>query len=221
MVKKYISNKNNLPTVLTSILIIFYLVGTVGITLSPAEFSQLTPLNLLLTLLLLLWMHPNKGLFLYVNIFYIFIASYTLEFVGVNTGLIFGSYSYKGSLGIKLGETPLLIGVNWIIVVYSSVHLVQTACKKLNIKLKAIPAALVSGALMLMLDILIEPVAPILDFWAFENLNVPIQNYTAWFFFGFMFCYWLIKSGLVAENPMGWRVYAAQFVFFSILNFSL
>jgi putative membrane protein len=219
--RAFISNKDNLPTVLTSILIIFYLVGTVGISLYPSEFSKLTPLNLLLTLLLMLWMHPDKGLFLYVNLAFIFIASFTLEFVGVNTGLIFGPYSYKESLGIKLGETPLLIGVNWIIVVYSSVHLVQTASKKLKITLKPIPAALIAGSLMLLLDILIEPVAPTLDFWAFENLIVPIQNYTAWFFFGFMFCYWLIKSGLTTNNPMGWRVYAAQFIFFSILNFSL
>jgi putative membrane protein len=156
-----------------------------------------------------------------VQLLFLFFASYSLEYVGVNTGLIFGKYTYGESLGIKIGNTPLLIGINWIIVVYSSLHLVQTASKKLNIKVNALTAAAIGGLLMVILDLLIEQVAPKLDFWAFENLEVPLQNYTAWFFFGFTFCFWLIKIGLISDNPIGWRVYIIQMVFFAILNFML
>lgn len=217
----YLKNKATTVSILSGVLIIFYTVGTIGISLNPVEFASLTPFNLILTLVIALWLHPKKDIFFFVQLFFIFFASYSLEYVGVNTGLIFGNYAYGESLGTKIGNTPLLIGVNWIIVVYSSLHLVQTVSKKLNFKLHALSAAGFGALLMVILDILIEPIAPKLDFWAFENLVVPIQNYTAWFFFGFMFCFWLINSGLISDNPIGWRVYLIQILFFAILNMTL
>lgn len=218
---KDLRSKATNSTIITLVLIIFYTIGTIGISLNPIDFAKLTPFNLLLTLIAALWMHPLKNVFFFVQLLFLFFASYILEFIGVNTGMIFGKYVYGEALGIKIGNTPLLIGINWIIVVYSSLHLVQTTSKKFNIKLNAITAAAIGGFLMLILDCLIEPVAPKLDFWAFENLIVPIQNFTAWFFFGFTFCYWLIKSGLVSNNPIGWRVYIIQAAFFAILNLTL
>lgn len=218
---KDLSNKVTNSTFITIVLLIFYAIGTIGIILNPLNFARLTPLNLLLTMVAVMWMHPVKSIFFFVQLLFLFFASYSLEYVGVNTGLIFGKYTYGESLGVKIGNTPLLIGINWIIVVYSSLHLVQTASKKLNIKLNALTAAAIGGLLMVILDLLIEQVAPKLDFWAFENLEVPLQNYTAWFFFGFTFCFWLIKSGLISDNPIGWRVYIIQMVFFAILNFTL
>jgi putative membrane protein len=114
-----------------------------------------------------------------------------------------------------------MIGINWVIVVYSSLQLVQTISTKLKVKLNALTGAGLAALAMVALDLLIEPLAPKLDFWEFNNLQVPLQNYTAWFFFGFIFCYWLIKAGVLKNNPMGWRVYLVQFVFFLILNLSL
>jgi len=218
---KDLSNKVTNSTIITIVLLIFYAIGTIGIILNPLNFARLTPLNLLLTMVAVMWMHPVKNIFFFVQLLFLFFASYSLEYVGVNTGLIFGKYTYGESLGIKIGNTPLLIGINWIIVIYSSLHLVQTASKKLNIKVNALTAAAIGGLLMVILELLIEQVAPKLDFWAFENLEVPLQNYTAWFFFGFTFCFWLIKSGLISDNPIGWRVYIIQMVFFAILNFML
>ena len=218
---KDLSNKVTNSTIITIVLLIFYAIGTIGIILNPLNFARLTPLNLLLTMVAVMWMHPVKNIFFFVQLLFLFFASYSLEYVGVNTGLIFGKYTYGESLGIKIGNTPLLIGINWIIVIYSSLHLVQTASKKLNIKVNALTAAAIGGLLMVILDLLIEQVAPKLDFWAFETLEVPLQNYTAWFFFGFTFCFWLIKSGLISDNPIGWRVYIIQMVFFAILNFML
>ncbi len=218
---KDLSNKVTNSTIITIVLLIFYSIGTIGIILNPLHFARLSPLNLLLTIVAVIWMHPVKSIFFFVQLLFLFFASYTLEYVGVNTGLIFGKYTYGESLGVKIGNTPLLIGINWIIVVYSSLHLVQTASKKLNLKVNALTAAAFGGLLMVILDLLIEQVAPKLDFWAFENFEVPLQNYTAWFFFGFTFCFWLIKSGLISDNPIGWRVYLIQLVFFVILNISL
>jgi putative membrane protein len=211
----------SLTQLLTAILLIFYLVGTIGIALHPLEFAKLTPFNLLLTLGLCLWPHQPKDTFFFIQLSAIFLASFLLEYVGVNSGLIFGHYTYGNALGPKLGSTPLMIGINWVIVVYSSLQLVQTISTKLKVKLNALTGAGLAALAMVALDLLIEPLAPKLDFWEFNNLQVPLQNYTAWFFFGFIFCYWLIKAGVLKNNPMGWRVYLVQFVFFLILNLSL
>lgn len=206
---------------LTVVLLIFYLVGTIGISLNPVAFATLTPFNLILTLILCFWPHQPKDTFLLIQLAAIFLASFLLEYVGVNTGQIFGNYTYGNALGPKLGNTPILIGINWVIVAYSSLHLVQTISTKLKLRLNALIGAGIAALAMVALDLLIEPIAPKLDFWGFKNLQVPLQNYTAWFFFGFIFCYWLIKAGIIQNNPMGWRVYLVQFIFFLILNLSL
>ena len=37
---------------------------------------------------------------------------------------------------------------------------------------------------MLVLDLLIEPVAPLLGFWIFDSPVAPLQNYIGWFAIG-------------------------------------
>ncbi len=208
-------------TVLTLVLGIFYLVGLVGISLYPKTFSQLSPMNLLLSLAICFWLHTPKNSFFYVQLLIVFLASFILEYTGVNTGVIFGNYAYGDHLGPKLGNTPLLIGVNWILVSYGSLQVVSEISKRLNKKVPALLGAFLAALLMVLLDALIEPIAPTLNFWEFAHNQVPIQNYTAWFFFGFVFCYWLIQGNMVVNNPMGWKIYVAQFIFFALLNFTL
>lgn len=203
---------------LTLILIIFYLVGLVGIGLNPAKFVLLTPFNLALTAFLLFKLHPDKDLLFYINLLFVFVGAWFLEMIGVTTGTIFGNYTYGEALGFKLNQTPIIIGLNWIIVAYSSLQLVQTLSIKFKLKLPEIAGALAAAFFMVLLDFLIEPLAPKLNFWTWQNNSIPLQNYTAWFFFGFAFCYWMLKGGMLKNNPMGWRVYLAQFVFFAVLS---
>ena len=33
---------------------------------------------------------------------------------------------------------------------------------------------------MILLDLLIEPIAPVLDFWVFDGGEAPLQNYIGW-----------------------------------------
>ena len=39
---------------------------------------------------------------------------------------------------------------------------------------------MIGTSLMLFLDLLMEPLAPILDFWVFEGKEAPLQNYLGW-----------------------------------------
>lgn len=213
--KQWLTKQENL---LFLLLIIFYSVGVAGILNNPIEFAKLTPFNLILTAFLLFKMHPQKDILFYTNLLFVFMGAWFLEMMGVTTGLIFGLYQYGSSLGPKINQTPILIGLNWIIVAYSSIYLVQAIAIKYKWKLNEITGALFAAIFMVILDILIEPVAPKLDFWTWQNNLIPVQNFTAWFFFGFTFCFWMLKGGMLKNNPMAIRVYLTQLVFFLILN---
>ncbi|MFY8021477.1 MAG: carotenoid biosynthesis protein [Bacteroidia bacterium] len=204
----------------TSIIILFYTIGLVGIMINP-EFAVLSPLNLLLALVLLILSIPEKNNFTYISLLFIFISSYILENVGVNTGLLFGSYAYGEALGPKLMGTPLLIGVNWIIVSYTSVVFANYIAEKLRIKLNQYSGAALAALLMVMTDIPIELLCDRLNFWKWENNQIPLQNFTAWFFFGYIFCFWLIQNKLQSKNIFAIRLYLVQLFFFILLNLFL
>ena len=96
---------------------LFHLSGLIGIIYSNAYwFIKATPLNLLLSFILLLinceW--TKKTVFIVVLCFTIGMLA---EIVGVEYGFIFGEYSYGNALGTKFLGVPLIIGLNWCILV--------------------------------------------------------------------------------------------------------
>ncbi|MBK7882949.1 MAG: carotenoid biosynthesis protein [Chitinophagaceae bacterium] len=40
-----------------------------------------------------------------------------VEIIGVKTGFLFGNYSYGIVLGPKIQSVPILIGINWFIII--------------------------------------------------------------------------------------------------------
>jgi len=202
------------------VLILFYLIGLIGMRLNTS-FAALTPLNLLLALGLLIWNMPEKTTNQWLSLGFVFLGSFLLEWVGVSTGLIFGAYTYGTNLGFKLGGTPILIGVNWILVVYSSIQVVVYSGIVLQKRIPALIAALLAGMLMVLTDVPIEQVCHKLDFWTWSSPTVPVQNYTAWFFFGVMFSYLGIQFGLHKPNRVAALLYPIQLLFFILLNFLL
>ena len=71
---------------------------------------------------------------------------------------------------------------------------------------------------MVVLDILIEPVAPEMGFWVFSSLKAPIQNYIAWFIIGIpvqiLFQYGIDKK----ERTFSFHLLIIQFLFFGMIN---
>ncbi len=47
-------------------------------------------------------------------------VSWSYEHVGVETGLIYGSYHYTDALGLKLGHVPIIIPIAWFMMIYPS-----------------------------------------------------------------------------------------------------
>ena len=41
-------------------------------------------------------------------------------------------------------------------------------------------------------DLLMEPLAPVLDFWVFEEKEAPLQNYLGWTVVALFFTIWIL-----------------------------
>jgi putative membrane protein len=76
--------------------------------------------------------------------------------------------------------------------------------------------ALVSGLWMTCMDLLIEQVAPQLDYWLFTFNIIPWQNYLAWWWLGSAFSLiWNVTNQKTKWTPVFMGV--AQLMFFLIL----
>jgi len=197
------------------ILLLFYFFGTVGISLIEYRsfFLPLTPFNLLLTLFIFYKVNNDFSKRFLILSAIIFLIGYSVEAIGVATGVLFGSYWYGDLFGFKVFETPLLIGVNWLFLSLSTHGVVQYFTKN-PLFLIIIPAILMTG-----LDFFIEPVAIKLGFWDWENNIIPLQNYVMWFITS------AIIHGIIflfrpKINPkVSFVIVIAQFFFFGILYF--
>ena len=96
---------------------VLYAAGLIGMHIPVTQnlFISLVPLNLWFTAFICIFYHPRPSLSTYLVLLFIAIAAWLVEVQGVRTGLIFGSYSYGNTLGLKLADVPITIGLNWII----------------------------------------------------------------------------------------------------------
>ncbi len=199
----------------TAILIgIYYAVGVIGLGVESTRpfFQKLIPVTLLFSLYFIWLFHENPDRRFYLSWLIIFLLGFFIEVIGVNTGMIFGDYSYGKSLGIKLIDTPIMIGVNWLLLIYSCWALIGlfTGNRLLG--------ALAGSSLMLLYDFALEPVAIRLDMWNWFLAPVPVQNYVAWFLISFIF--FLIFSVFFRriENKIAPAMFITQIMFFIALN---
>jgi bisanhydrobacterioruberin hydratase len=193
--------------------ILFYFVGAIGllVPVSFAFFLKLIPLALLISLAALAIFHgrfTKKQVILYTGIYCV---GFLVEAAGVNTGLIFGSYYYGDSLGLKIFNTPVIIGLNWLLLVYLTASVLEP------FKLPR-PVKVVAGALMMLVyDLILEQVAPVLDMWYWENGKVPVKNYITWFILALLFHSLVKMFKLNTSNKLAPFIFLCQVVFFLAL----
>ncbi|MDP5172072.1 MAG: carotenoid biosynthesis protein [Bacteroidia bacterium] len=199
-------------TIAVLILVIFHQVGLVGLHLSSTKdvFIQLVPMNLLLSALLLSIFHQKWSISFGIVIFVIFWAGYLIELVGVKTGLIFGVYQYGTALGPKIAGVPPMIGLNWLLLTYSTGVIARKAFRPLWARI------LFACVLMVLLDLLIEPMAIRFDFWHWDSGEIPLQNFVAWFLTAA-----LMQTGFQTldqdiKNPLAYPFYLVQIGFFAV-----
>ncbi|EOR94646.1 hypothetical protein ADIARSV_2244 [Arcticibacter svalbardensis MN12-7] len=164
-------------------------------------------------LLLMMISQPAKNRFFWLFFLQIYVAGFLIELVGTQTGLVFGSYFYGATLGIKVAGTPLMIGVNWILVIYSAGMLLS------SLRIRNIYVFLVLGASMVtLLDYLIEPVAIQFDYWSWDPAVIPLQNYVVWFIFSALLLALFYKMDFKKQNSAAVTYFVVQFVFFFVLR---
>ncbi|MBU3713952.1 MAG: carotenoid biosynthesis protein [Ferruginibacter sp.] len=176
----------------TAVAILFHVIGFVGIVFFNASyFIHTTPINLLLMFLLILYTQPNKNTSFYIFIAFCFILGIVVELIGTQTGILFGNYAYGNVLGPSLKSVPLIIGINWFIVIYCCGVSIETLFFRLSQKLKSnsgidssrfkVLSLIFDGAcLAVFFDWLMEPVAIYLGYWKWVG-EIPLFNYVCWF----------------------------------------
>ncbi len=202
------------PDKIIKILIIFYAVGIIGLSIPATKsFTEiLTPYTLLMNLALLFIFHrpwSTRHIVLYL---FIALAGFFIEVAGVYTGLVFGEYNYGHVLGVKLFSTPFIIGVNWLMLIYFVYHL--TGLSGINRWIQVITGAL----LMVTYDIILEPVAIRMNMWSWSGDDIPFQNYAAWFVISLLFLSLLHIFRLRAENRILPGLFAVQAGFILTMN---
>lgn len=198
-------------------LVILHAVGVVGFAIPQFTelFKQLVPLNLLISLFVLLYFHKPYTPAFFLGTLAVMFAGWGIEWVGVETGKIFGEYYYEGTLGYKIDNVPVMIGVNWFILLYCGLILAEKIAKPLWIK------ALLAAFFMVLMDFLIEPVAIRYDYWEWKSLHIPIQNYIAWFIVGFAMALGFGNLKFKSKNPIALPLYFIQLMFFILSNILL
>jgi len=208
--------KLNNTIICTIFIVMFHLVGLYGFLNSELEklFIVLVPFHLILMLSLLVISANDVSVNIRIFAIIVCLSGFFIEVIGVNTGLIFGSYTYGEALGFKLFSTPLLIGVNWLILIYcTGIFLEQFKIKS------ALFFCLIGALVLLSLDFLIEPIAIRFDYWSWAGGEIPLQNYLGWYLFSFLL-FWIFRSlDFQKQNKAAIVLLFAQAVFFLVLNF--
>lgn len=224
---------NNLSKyqIATFIAILFHLIGLVGILFFNSPFFiESTFFNLLLSGSLLVWTQKEKNRYFYFFVAIAFVAGFSAEVIGVNTGLLFGNYSYGKVLGLQWQKVPLVIGVNWFIVLYCCGISISTLLTKVidqvSIKteappqsLKAISVVTDGATLAVLFDWLMEPVAVKLGFWQWkDNGDIPLYNYVCWLTLSALLLTIFHFCKFNKQNKFAINLLLIQFMFFLLLR---
>jgi len=195
------------------ILVIWYLVGIAGFLVQPLRplFQLLTPFGMLMAAILLIYFHEPADLKSYLAFSGIAVVGFVVELIGVNTQLLFGSYHYGPTLGPKLWDTPFVIGINWLVLIYC---------------ISAITAGIrntwyfpLTGAmLMVFFDWVMEPVAVATDMWYWMDNAIPLKNYMDWFLISGILFLMIRIFKIEIRNKIAGILLLMQFIFFLSLN---
>ncbi len=204
----------------TVVLVIFHEVGFVGLNMATTRdlFHSLIPFNLMLSALVLAWFHREWSMSFIVFCFAVFWAGFGVEIAGVFTGKIFGVYRYGESLGPKLSAVPPVIGLNWLMVIYTSAMTAREFLKNRWVWIS------VGAAMATFLDFLIEPMAMKHDMWMWQDQSIPLQNYVAWYIVSWLMLFGFSFVEEKLENPMAKPYYLIQIAFFIgfwVISFAL
>jgi putative membrane protein len=198
-----------------TVILLFHIVGLIGFMVPSltALFIALVPWHLLLMFGVIVYNYGTLDGRLLLFALITFIVGFAAEYTGIHTSWIFGHYRYGGTLGTKLFEIPLMIGVNWFLLIYAAGITMQRS------RLKNMLVRIFSGAMILtLLDVLIEPIAIHFDYWHWLDAGIPFKNYVCWFLLSALLLFIFEKFKFKRQSIVAPAMLIAQFLFFAVLN---
>lgn len=119
----------------------------------------------------------------------VFLGSWAVEALGVQTGIPFGSYAYASGLGALLpGEVPWSIPLSWA-VASLAVHLLL---RRISPEASPLRRVMAGSLLLLAWDLVLDPaMSSVLPFWVWGTdgfwYGVPLSNLAGWYVSGALF----------------------------------
>jgi putative membrane protein len=203
------------PRVAIVVIVLFHLVGLIGLSIPPTRqlFLQIVPFHLLLMLGVIVFGHNKLNSSFGIFILLVFWLGFLAEWIGVHKGWLFGNYAYDNTLGLKLSGIPLMIGINWFLLIYAT----GVAMQRMRLK-SAFFRVVTGAAVLVLLDLLIEPIAIKFNYWHWNSPGLPLKNYICWFLLsaGMLYVFELFrfkKQSIAAPVLL-----LTEFVFFGLLN---
>lgn len=225
------ANKISKYEIATSLAILFHAIGLAGILFFNRDyFIQATNYNLMLMFALLLWTQKEKNIPFFLFTALIFVVAFVAEVIGVNSGLLFGDYTYGNVLGFKWQKVPVLVCVNWFIIIYCSGISIQTLLmkainhvaaetKKPPAILKALSVIIDGATLAVAFDWLMEPAAIKLGFWQWGgDGSIPFYNYVSWFIISMLLLCIFHFCKFNKQNKFAINLLLIQLMFFLLLK---
>ncbi|MBN3521287.1 carotenoid biosynthesis protein [Algoriphagus lutimaris] len=199
------------------VVVALYGVGIIGMSIPEYRplFQSLTPAQLLITLGLVLFFHKGWTDSFPIVAALAFWIGFGSELIGIHTGYLYGDYVYGDTLGPKLWDVPLVIGVNWFILVYLTGAVFSKSISN------DYYAALMGAVAMTAFDYIMEPVAMAVDMWYWKFDVIPFENYLGWFGVSFLIHLIYRKANFEKSNPLAAFLLIVMVLFFAILNFTL
>ena len=215
----------------TAVAVLFHTIGLIGLLFfDKTFFLAATPINLLLSFALLIWTQTNKNLFFFLFLIACFAVGIAVEIIGINTGLLFGDYTYGNVLGPKVQNVPLLIGVNWFLIIYccgisintllmKAINRIAADTGKNPMALKALSVIIDGATLAVFFDWLMEPVAVKLGYWVWNgDGSIPMFNYICWFVVSLLLLTIFHFAKFNKQNKFAVNLLLIQIMFFLLLR---
>lgn len=195
-------------------LAVLHVLGVIGLRFHETQeiFTRLIPVYFLVTLAVLLYYQKHWNIRIIGFLFFVFTAALAIQALGLHSGTVFGLFRYGKVMGPKVFDTPIAIGVMWLVIIYCAGLLVK------NLKYNSFINAGLAAAMLVMLNVLIEPVAMKLGMWGWEDRRVPAQNYAAWFVVSYLFVLLMLNLKAKLRNDLAPYVFVVIAGFFLAVN---
>ena len=196
--------------------VIFYSVGVLlyFVPFTRELFTAVTPLSLIFVTVSLLWHHKRWDSSFLLFIAIVVTSSFFIEAIGVKTGVIFGQYVYLHALGPKVLETPLIIGANWLMLIYCSAAIMEYVRRRSSGTIDAAIKIIGGALIMVMYDIVVELVAPQMGMWQFVSTYPPVENFVMWFAMALVFHMMFVGLKIKPIGRPAIALFISQIIFF-------